>query len=418
MSIAATTGDPESLRQAALNIRRFYAYRFIINFQLWMPIWVIYLQFERGLTLAQIFLLEAMFELMFIVFEVPTGVVADRWGRKFSILLGAIGSVGAVALFAFAPSFWWVALSYFVWAISITLMSGADTAFLHDSLAAQRREGEFARVIGRGNACATGAFMVSATIGAPLAALTNLTVPVVASIGLAALTVPVVLAFHEPRRRETGPKPGYFQLMRHGVGYALSRPRLRAVIVLGALVQGLSFAVMTMTQPFLSHHGVPIGAFGLLITALSISAMSGALLSHRIAARLGARSAIYAACGLIAVAALVLGVVDAFGAFVAFAFLRFGLATFFPIVSELVNRDSTDDIRATVASMTTMGTSVTGAVAKPAMGAIADRSVISNAFLANAVAMVALGGLALLAWTRASRVPVDPAGAEVVAETA
>src|SRR3970040_146780 len=297
MSTLATTGDPEPLRQAALNIRRFYGYRFIVNFQLWMPIWVISLPHERGLTLAQIFLLEALFELMFIAFEVPTGVVADRWGRKFSMLLGAIGTVGAVALFAFAPSFWWVALSYLAWAISLTLMSGADMAFVHDSLATQQREGDFARVVGRGNAFAMAAFIVSATIGAPLAALTNLTVPVVVSIALAALTLPVVLTFHEPKRRETGPSPGYFALMRRGVGYALTRPRLRAVILLGALVQGLAFAGMTLPHPLLAHHGVPIGAFGLLITALNISAMSGALLSHRIAARLGARPAISAARG-------------------------------------------------------------------------------------------------------------------------
>ncbi|HEY4669515.1 MAG TPA: MFS transporter, partial [Tepidiformaceae bacterium] len=165
-------------------------------------------------------------------------------------------------------------------------------------------------------------------------------------------------------------------------------------------------------------HGVPIGAFGLLITGLNLSAMSGALLSHRIAARLGARTAIYSACGLVAGAAFVLGLVDAFAAFAAFAVLRFGLSTFFPIVSELVNRDSTDDIRATVASMTTMGTSVTGAIAKPAMGAIADRSAISNAFLANAVAMVALGGLALWTWTRANRGFVPPVTPEPLAETA
>jgi MFS family permease len=250
-------------------------------------------------------------------------------------------------------------------------------------------------------------------IGAPLAAMTSLTVPVVASIGLTVFAIPVVLTFHEPKQVKTGVGLGYLALMRRGVSFAFTRPRLRAVIILGALFQGLAFSMIVFTQPFLAHHDVPVAAFGLLLTGLNLSAMAGALFSHRIAAHLGRRVTIYVACGLMAGAVLALGLVDAFFAFAAFAFLRFGLSTFFPIISELVNRDSPDDIRATVASMTTMGSGLTGAVVKPGMGAIADRTGVTNAFLANAVLMFTLGGLAVLAWTRASRGAPAPAGVEV-----
>src|SRR5690606_19809624 len=71
MSHAST--DPAQLHIAASNIRRFYELRFITHLQLWMPIWILYLQDSRGLSLTQILVLDACFEVMMLCAEVPTG---------------------------------------------------------------------------------------------------------------------------------------------------------------------------------------------------------------------------------------------------------------------------------------------------------------------------------------------------------
>ncbi|HET9200585.1 MAG TPA: MFS transporter, partial [Dehalococcoidia bacterium] len=99
----------------AANVGRFYAYRFVSNFQFWMPIFVIFLIEDRGLTLAQIALLETVFSITSLSAEVPTGAVADRFGRRTSILLGATVLSGAIVFYALAPSFGWLAGAYFVW---------------------------------------------------------------------------------------------------------------------------------------------------------------------------------------------------------------------------------------------------------------------------------------------------------------
>ena len=59
------------------NLWKFYFFRFLVDFQLWLPIWVIYLQKERGLSLSQITFLDAPFWLVLGCMEVPTGAVAD-----------------------------------------------------------------------------------------------------------------------------------------------------------------------------------------------------------------------------------------------------------------------------------------------------------------------------------------------------
>ena len=86
------------------NIRKSYIFRFLMEFQLWWPIWVIYLQKQRGLSLTQITLLDAPFFLLMVLAEVPTGAIADRFGRRWSLMLGSAFFALAIFIFAIADS--------------------------------------------------------------------------------------------------------------------------------------------------------------------------------------------------------------------------------------------------------------------------------------------------------------------------
>jgi len=89
------------------NVWKSYAYRFLMNLQLWWPIWVIYLQRSRGLSLTQITLLDTPFFLLIVLSEVPTGAIADRFGRRVSLMLGStMLAVAVVAIAAGAHQGW------------------------------------------------------------------------------------------------------------------------------------------------------------------------------------------------------------------------------------------------------------------------------------------------------------------------
>ena len=209
--------DAATRRALEANVRRFYLYKFLYHFYLWLPIWVLYLQQERGLSLTQVTALEAPFWLVNLVSEVPTGAVADRWGRKFSLLLGCAVYTVAILVFGLATSFWLLLLSYVAWGVAITLGSGADSAFLYDSLVALGRAGEFRKVLGRAQAWMTVAVLVSALLGAPLAAATRLSVPILAGAGVTVLAGLVVLTFREPPYHESAPRLPYFAVLREAV---------------------------------------------------------------------------------------------------------------------------------------------------------------------------------------------------------
>ena len=116
------------------NIWKSYVYRFLMEFQLWLPIWVLYLQRTRGLSLTQISVLDTPFWLLIVFAEVPTGAVADRFGRRTSLALGAMMFAVAVFVFGIADSYAIILVSYSAWALALTFQSGADAALMYDSL--------------------------------------------------------------------------------------------------------------------------------------------------------------------------------------------------------------------------------------------------------------------------------------------
>ncbi len=129
-----------------------YAYWGLRDFQLWIPVWVVFLTLEQGFTLTAVTSVEGLYLVGVVLLEVPTGAVADRYGRSRSLALGSLCLGVAVLLFAFAVNLPILVISFMLWSVAHTLMSGADMALLFDSLKARGHEVAFERIAGRGTA--------------------------------------------------------------------------------------------------------------------------------------------------------------------------------------------------------------------------------------------------------------------------
>lgn len=401
----SATSRPAPARQRAYeaNIRRFYVYKFLLNFQFWLPIWVLYLQRERGFSLTQVTALDAPFWLVVVLCEVPTGAVADRWGRKFAMLLGSVSFGLAVFLFGIATTYWWILGSYLVWGVSMTLTSGADSAFAYDSLAALGREGEFRRVFGRARACEIAAGLVGGLAGAPLAAATSLSFPILVSAGVALAAALVVLTFREPEHRERGPRPPYVQILGEALRTLRRSPSLRWLLMFNAVLAGSGAAEFIFAQPFLAQHQVPVSQFGLLTMPLRLCAIAGSLLAYRWAARLGERRVFSLLLAGFCAGMVVISGVPSVYAFAAFPLLSACNATLGPLVNDYLNRRTAQHLRATLVSVASMGQSVSVAAFELSMGYTADHHSLQGAFTLALTGVAVLGGGTLLAWTLATR---------------
>ncbi len=130
------------------NIINNYIFIFISSLNLTHGLWMIYLA-TKGMTLAQLGILEGIFHITSFLMEVPTGLVADIFGRKTSRVIGRILSLISIAILILANSFLFFAISFIFTALSYNLESGAGEALVYDSLKQLNIEKDYMKVAGR-----------------------------------------------------------------------------------------------------------------------------------------------------------------------------------------------------------------------------------------------------------------------------
>lgn len=107
--------------------------RSLRSFMVIMPVVTLYFQ-ELGLSIRDIFVLQVIFSVAIVVFEVPSGYFADVFGRRYSLIIGTISATAGFFFYYLAGGFWGLAWAEIVLAGSVAFISGADSAFLYDTL--------------------------------------------------------------------------------------------------------------------------------------------------------------------------------------------------------------------------------------------------------------------------------------------
>ncbi|MBA4179945.1 MAG: hypothetical protein C0506_05085 [Anaerolinea sp.] len=375
------------------NVRLLYAYWFMRDFQLWIPVWIVFLTIEKGFSLTQVTLAEGLFLVGVICLEVPTGAVADKWGRSRSMALGALCLGGAVLIFAFTESFALLVASFLLWSVAQTLMSGADMALLFDTLRAAGDDARYERVLGRGHALNWAAAGIATLLGGPVAALLDIRATIFLGAGTCLLTALLALALWEPpRKAAAAPRQHYLRSIRSAFGEAWHTADVRTVILLAGTVIAALEAVHYVIQPYLLDRGVEVGVwFSMLQAPMILAGTLGALAAARLQGRIGTL-AILGAIPLIGAGAFgALAATPGLWAYAALPLL-FALSSILqPVATGFVNRRIGSEQRATVLSIQGMTTALVMAALAPGVGFVTDRWGLPLAFAgAGAVALAAL----------------------------
>lgn len=402
------------------NIRKSYTYRFLMNLQLWWPIWVIYLQRSRGLSLTQITLLDTPFFLLIVLSEVPTGAIADRFGRRVSLMIGSTLLAVAVFVFGMATNYAVILVSYTAWGLALTFQNGADAAILYDSLKLIGREDDFQKINGHLWALTSLAVLIAILIGAPIASATSLSFPIELSAGIALLAVPVAFSMHEPTVPREAHEP-YPRMVLDGVREAWRQPPLRYIIFFSALVFAATFTPLIFVQPFLSRHGVGTGDLGFWQAPVRAFGIIAALGTYRFISRVGHAGAFLALPVALAICNFALAGIDNIIVFAAFLPMGMVAGMQNPVIATYVNRRIPSERRATILSVQSVCGSMLLAASEPIGGFIADQFGLRVTFFAFGLLITVAGSALYALWLRAdSAAPVvaedllrEPAGEPV-----
>ena len=414
-------------RYFARNLRVYYLFEATSGFLIWMPIWMIYMIDGRGMSLTQVATMESVFWITVVLVEVPTGAVADRWGRRVSLFLGSCGFVIASVAFAFADNYLGLTISYTILAVSVTLHSGAGHALLFDTLRCLGRTHEYERHVGRAEALSFATLVAAMLLGGPLTALLGFVNTILLGAATMGGACVAALLLREPPRREAefgaefGAEPGMSvdepaaegreSVVRNMlVGWLTiwRRKTLLAIIAFATLMIVLFEVPDFFLQPFVRAQGVDpreaVGS-GLAYSALMIppivGLMIGSLLASAVVRRLGERRALplllAAGIGLFVPTVIwnSLWVISAIGMLA----VLHGMTR--PIATGYINRRIRSEQRATVLSMYELSTALLMAACVATMGGVVDSLGFQWAF-GLCIALLAVGGgLLAVAWRRA-----------------
>jgi MFS family permease len=373
---------------------------------------------DAGLSVTQAFAANAFFTAGEVIFEVPTGVVADTWGRRASYLLGAATLLASTLLYVLM---WWTRGPFWGWALSsvllglgFTFFSGATEAWLVDGLAATGYRGTLDAAFARGQV-ALGAGMLTGTIaGGAIAQATSLGVPYLLRAALLGLTFLVALVWMRDLgftpRRAASVTAEVREILAASIAYGLRNRPVRWVMLAGVFTSGVPIYGFYAMQPYLlelwgRRDYAVAGLAGAMVAACQIA---GALLVP-LARKLFRKrtSALLACCATSAGALLAIGLSRRFWVVLAvLAVWALVFAAERPIRQALLNGLIPSAQRATVLSSDNLLGSLGAAGAQPALGRVADAWSYSASYVAS-------GALELLAWpflvlARRAGAPSDP----------
>ena len=372
---------------------------------------------DAGLSNLEAFAANAFFTAGMVIFEVPTGIVADTIGSRSSYLLGTV-TLGAttllyVVLWQIEAPFWQWAVVSLGLGLGFTFFSGAVEAWLVDALAATGFTGQLEQVFGRGQIVSGAAMLTGSVAGGFVAAQTSLGVPFV----LRALVLAVMFAVAFRLMRDVGFTPekgkGPLTEMRRVVGgieYGWRVPAVKWLMVEVLFTGGVGIYAFYALQPYLLElYGDPEAY---QIAGLVAAIVAGAQILGGIAAPLIRRlfrrrtsALILTAAASTATLALI-GVFESFWAVVALIVVWALLfAATLPIRQAYLNGMIPSRQRATIISFDSLMNSSGGVWAQPVLGRAADAWGYAPSYLLSAgISALAIPFLAL---SRRQDAPAD-----------
>ncbi|MHC4954827.1 MAG: MFS transporter [Planctomycetota bacterium] len=368
----------------------------LLEVHFWFPIWVVFL-LDRGISLGWIVAADVWFRLVLVALELPLGVVGDRIGRKRTYLLGALIAVATYLLLAVTHGVPMLFLCWTLWAVTIALISGTDTAYQYEAITGRGQRGAAVTMFGRLRAAGATALLLSYLTAGLLyerAPALPILLNAVAALGAALLLI-------RARSVPQGPQHLHWSAtLKELIARVRLQRDVRFAVFLLAAIGVYYWTVTLLIQPLLVELDFAPGAFGPVYGAFCLSGIVASLLSGRLARALGEGTLIVGGSALLVVGMVILAFVPGPACLVGLALLGCGFFLAEPVSKVLLNGLVPDRIRASAISLASLIASVALMAARPLVGVITDLQGARQAFVVWAALGVAF--LALAAWAVAA----------------
>ena len=246
------------------NIPLLFALNIIMRIHFFGSVMIPFFQDWGGLTFSEIMILESIFTGAIFLFEIPTGTIADKFGRKLSLNLSYITNAIAVLVYVMYPRFYVFAIGEIIWALALALNSGANEAIIYDSLLELGREKESKKIFARMGSYGLVAMMIGTISGGLIASVGGLKITM--TLSAIPLFIGFALSFFlkEPSKHKLSKKESPWRIFQKGFKNMKENKGLRGLIVDMVLLSVIAYYAIWIWQKRLLELNIAISYFGLI----------------------------------------------------------------------------------------------------------------------------------------------------------
>lgn len=350
-------------------IKSYYAYHLFANLAFWLPIYAVFF-LDRNLALSSILILYAVKNACQISLELPSGLLADKWGRKYVLALGVLLQIASLLVLVFGNTFLWYVLGMVMFGSAHAFFSGTDSAFIFDSLKSVGRENEFGRIEGRAYMFNLIGWGVGGLLGG-FAAVHSLSLPYILSAFASIIAFIAILSCSEPPHIKS--QSSAFRLFKDALRFTALNTNIRAIIIMSSVIFGLLLVTHQFSQPYLLRANINLEFFGVIYFVWLIGAAISSNYSQRIIDGIGCRIFFFIVPITTSIAVLYMGLWQNYWGPVIILLHQFSWGALRPQMNRIINRETESSMRATILSLAGFGSSIIYIVCGPLAGLYADK---------------------------------------------
>ena len=347
-----------------------------------MPIIVLFYE-DHGLGLQDVFILKSVYSLTAVILEIPSGYLADVWGRRRCLIFGCILFFTGYLCYSYTSTFQAFLIAEIFLGIGQTLVNGADSALLYDTTVHYNKKELYLRYEGRITMIGNFAEAIAGIFGGLLAAY-SLRFPFYGQAMIAFTGIPAAFALQEfnIKNRIQSPVKEIMKIIKYSL---VTNKQLCYNIMFSGIIGAATLTMAWFVQPLLMYLNTPTSYYGIIWTVLNLTVGMAALCSDRLDRYFGMNKMnlfilIFIVGGYVALAYNL----SYFGLFVLFIFYIFrGFAT--PILKGYINQITFSEMRATVLSIRNFVIRLIFAAIAPFIGWLNDFYSLQTALLVTAV---------------------------------
>ncbi len=377
------------------NIGKNYIYTLFFNLNLTRGLWMIYLA-GKGFSLLELGIFEGTFHATSFLMEVPTGVVADLWGRKTSRLCGRVLFLISLFIMLLSDNFYIQLSGFILCAMGYNLESGAGEALVYDSLLLAGNEAKYKSIAGRQELILQCGFISSYLLGGYLA-VRNFPAVYFMSIIFSAASFLTALAFIEPVISENREKKSFslkniaasmYNQTRESILAVKRRPRIAFLILFSEIIFTFLTSLFFYLQNYWKGTGLSEFSIGIIFAVAALTAGITGYNAQAIEKTIGEKGVLLFMPLILVLCLWGIAITRFKGLFFILTGIIEGILVV--AISDYINRLIPSERRATVLSFQAMAFSFFMLIFFPAIGWIGDSFSLDISFLFLAVSGSAL----------------------------